>query len=792
MNSGRVARAIDSNLQFVKYYNEVNPLFSSSSGSSWSEFSVLMETPLPTTFWINDTDARAATFIEELKAAGAVDSDAPVIEPIEWYPVEDCGWRVAGTLDKHEFRKSARSQPLRQLMIQLTALGVISRQEEVSMIPPLLLDVKKDEKCLDMCAAPGSKTAQLLVALGRDLQQQQQQKSSVSSSSGENVTLPLPFDYLENTKGFIVANELDEKRSNMLVHQCKRIQQLFPFAIFTNHDARSMPSLIINNTATSNDCGGNDEYFDKILCDVMCSGDGILRKAPKTVLRDWKPFDAALFLQASQIQVALRGVHLLKVGGRLVYSTCSMNPVENEAVVCQIILQSHGAMQLVDARSKLLPNLKCDPGMKKWKVMLNDSTVLENFSEAEKWKSSLQREQQHRFSESIKALTPSLFPPSEAEAATIPLEYCLRLLPHHCNGGGFFVAVFEKTAPSHPHQQQQTDEKEIESKKEVNNINNNNIDDDEPTANYQSKEERKTLEALTTVPYLPFLPVPQKVRSDIFEEYSIAPGSFDLINNLVFRAPTAHQLDQRRERQQKLQQQQQQQNQGMEENNFQDDDEKKNDDIMKEEKDISSSTTTTIEMSNNGSVHVVSSSVFDVIIRKRNPSLRICAAGLRCFAPGVGLGKWKVANEASRIVATGLYNSNSPRILKISSTQLIQHVVLPMVFSDSPLKDISIEEDLLQSPIEEVRTQVGLVLKNLAVGCVMLQIDLAKLPQEANGTMMKKHDGDGEGNVNNFLWVPCLRARSRLQLLTDLEDTEGLKCRLGFKPSQNPSNKTKN
>lgn len=141
----------------------------------------MMTSPLPTTFWINDTDGLAPTFIKELKAAGGVDSDAPIIEPIEWYPIRDCGWRVSAALDKQAFRKSPHSQPLRQLMIRLTALGVISRQEEVSMIPPFLLDVKKDEKCLDMCAAPGSKTAQLLVSLGRDLllHRRQQQKNII-------------------------------------------------------------------------------------------------------------------------------------------------------------------------------------------------------------------------------------------------------------------------------------------------------------------------------------------------------------------------------------------------------------------------------------------------------------------------------------------------------------------------------------------------------------------------------------------------------------------------------------
>ena len=64
-----------------------------------------------------------------------------------------------------------------------------------------------------------------------------------------------------------------------------------------------------------------------------------------------------------------RGCELLEVGGRLVYSTCSLNPIEDEAVVAEMLRVSKGAMKLVDI-SDAIPNLKYTKGVSKWKVSL--------------------------------------------------------------------------------------------------------------------------------------------------------------------------------------------------------------------------------------------------------------------------------------------------------------------------------------------------------------------------------------------------------------------------------------
>jgi 16S rRNA C967 or C1407 C5-methylase (RsmB/RsmF family) len=92
----------------------------------------------------------------------------------------------------------------------------------------------------------------------------------------------------------------------------------------TNNDARKFPNLKIGKEM-------ENFKFDKILCDVPCSGDGTLRK--NNIL--WKTFHAHLghSLHALQLDILIRGLDLLKKGGYMTYSTCSFNPIENEAVV---------------------------------------------------------------------------------------------------------------------------------------------------------------------------------------------------------------------------------------------------------------------------------------------------------------------------------------------------------------------------------------------------------------------------------------------------------------------------
>ena len=129
--------------------------------------------------------------------------------------------------------------------------------------------------------------------------------------------------------------------------------------------------------------------------------------------------------------IARRGAQSLAVGGRMVYSTCSLNPIEDEAVVAQLLRQAGGALELVDV-SDFLPGLTRCEGKSTWKVCNRALTFFENIEAVP-----------HDEIGNGKIL-PGMFPPTAEEAASFHLERCIRMLPHHNNTGGFFVAVLRK------------------------------------------------------------------------------------------------------------------------------------------------------------------------------------------------------------------------------------------------------------------------------------------------------------------------------------------------------------
>ncbi|OBS80219.1 hypothetical protein A6R68_21577 [Neotoma lepida] len=260
-------------------------------------------------------------------------------------------------------------------------VGNISRQEAVSMIPPLLLNVEPHHKILDMCAAPGSKTTQLIEMLHADM------------------SVPFP-------EGFVIANDVDNKRCYLLVHQAKRLSS--PCIMVVNHDASSIPRLTV-------DVDGRKEilFYDRILCDVPCSGDGTMRKNID-VWKKWTTLNS-LQLHGLQLRIATRGAEQLAEGGRMVYSTCSLNPVEDEAVIAALLEKSEVV---------LLVSLQ---------VMTRDGQWFAGWDEVPQGRHTQVR--------------PTMFPPKDLEKLeAMHLERCLRILPHHQNTGGFFVAVLVKKA----------------------------------------------------------------------------------------------------------------------------------------------------------------------------------------------------------------------------------------------------------------------------------------------------------------------------------------------------------
>ncbi|CAB3229834.1 unnamed protein product [Arctia plantaginis] len=377
--------------------------------AEWDTFMKSLKDNLPTAFRITGSKCEASALMKivqsqyfseilNIKLSEGEKEEGEEIKPINlsWYP-GGFAWQLR--LSRTDIRRNEALYRLHNFLVAETAAGGVSRQETVSMIPPVVLDVQPHHKVLDMCAAPGSKTAQLIEFL-----------------HAEEDKMPT---------GFVMANDVDNNRCYMLVHQAKRLNS--PSILITNHDSAVMPTLEI--TDEQNPGRTKPLKFDRILCDVPCSGDATLRKNPDIWLK-WSTGNGNN-LHGIQYRVLKRGCELLDIGGRLVYSTCSFNPVENEAVVHRVLQETGDAVKLVDVEY-MLPGLKFHKGMTYWRPASKDMVFYEKYEDVpEKWQT---------------VVRPQMFPPKPEDLPKYNLEKCIRILPHHQDTGGFFVAVFEKTA----------------------------------------------------------------------------------------------------------------------------------------------------------------------------------------------------------------------------------------------------------------------------------------------------------------------------------------------------------
>lgn len=185
------------------------------------------------------------------------------------------------------------------------SLGYFYIQEAASMIPPLVLAPEKNDLVLDLCAAPGSKTTQL-------------------SALMEN-------------QGLIIANDLEYKRLKPLIMNLQRCGCL--------------------NVITTLSKGYNikDLKFDKILVDAPCSATGAIRKSLKT-LQMYNP-SMIKRLAGAQKKLLANAFNLLKEDGTLVYSTCSLEPDEDESVI-DFLLNNFKNAKLEEIK---IENLKSSP-----------------------------------------------------------------------------------------------------------------------------------------------------------------------------------------------------------------------------------------------------------------------------------------------------------------------------------------------------------------------------------------------------------------------------------------------
>lgn len=396
---GGYAEIVKENELFEHYYQELKIV----PEGEWEQFMSALREPLPATIRITGYKSHAKEILHCLKEKyfkelQDIEVDGQKIEapqPLSWYP-DELAWHT--NLSRKVIRKSPDLEKFHQFLISETESGNISRQEAVSMIPPVLLNVQPHHKILDMCAAPGSKTKQLIEMLHADMD------------------VPFP-------EGFVIANDVDNKRCYLLVHQAKRLSS--PCVMVVNHDASSIPRLLVENNGAKEVL-----YYDRILCDVPCSGDGTMRKNID-VWKKWTTLNS-LQLHGLQIRIATRGVEQLAEGGRMVYSTCSLNPIEDEAVISSLLEKSEGSLELADVSSEI-PGLKWMPGITHWRVMTKEGQWFDKWEDV-----PTSRHTQIR---------PTMFPCDEEKMKGMNLHRCLRILPHHQNTGGFFVAVLIKKAP---------------------------------------------------------------------------------------------------------------------------------------------------------------------------------------------------------------------------------------------------------------------------------------------------------------------------------------------------------
>lgn len=164
-------------------------------------------------------------------------------------------------------------------------LGYFYVQEAVSMLPPLALDIKNS--VLDMCAAPGSKTGQIAGMM--------------------------------KNRGLIIANDYDYLRLKSLSLNLQRLG-------------------VLNTVITNTKGYFIREMFDSILLDAPCSGTGTIRKSPNTV----NIYNPGMIRKLCGDQKGLinNAFNILNKNGVLVYSTCSLEPEENEGVI-DFLLKRH-------------------------------------------------------------------------------------------------------------------------------------------------------------------------------------------------------------------------------------------------------------------------------------------------------------------------------------------------------------------------------------------------------------------------------------------------------------------
>lgn len=290
-------------------------------------------------------------------------------------------WSVGNEAYQLPFaRGQAPRDGTRELLALLHDTGRVTRQEAASMLPILVLDPQPNELLLDLCAAPGSK----------------------ATHAAERM----------HPSGVVVANEPISGRVNMLASNRGRLS-LHNF-IITKHDGRHVGRI-------------PKPGFDAVVADVPCTGSATSRKN-KDVWWSWSPKGGRTMFQL-QVDIASRGAQLLRPGGTMVYSTCSLDPVENEAVIAELIRKCPW-MEVIQIDESKVEGLAWHRGLTVWSPLDEEGTLPKN-------------------PEEVPFFDARYLPPQEEDILNC-LSKTRRLYPQDNNTGGFFVALLRHREDATP------------------------------------------------------------------------------------------------------------------------------------------------------------------------------------------------------------------------------------------------------------------------------------------------------------------------------------------------------
>ncbi len=268
-------------------------------------------------------------FIESLKenSVNSIRVNELKISPLELKKkLEDKGWKINQPIRGHPEIMVIEGKYADRKLVDLEPgelgrsfehlLGYYYVQEISSMLPVIVLNPRPEEKILDLCASPGSKTTEIA-------------------------------SLMKNT-GLLIANEPDFGRMKILSSNLERCG--VSNAIITRKDGAVLCNKLYQNGF----------MFDKILVDAPCSGEGTLRINPKTALM-WNP-NGIKKMSLVQKRLISSAIQVLEVGGELVYSTCTYAPEENEEVIDFALREFPGQFEI----EKISLPIKCRQGFTNW------------------------------------------------------------------------------------------------------------------------------------------------------------------------------------------------------------------------------------------------------------------------------------------------------------------------------------------------------------------------------------------------------------------------------------------